>query len=79
MWVEFLQVYSFTFKYKAGVQNVVVDSLSWEHSLLTSLHVKIIRFDVVKKLYNYVADFMEIWKAYFQRPLKNCDIRQFPF
>ena len=44
-------------------QNVVVDALSRKHALLTSLYVKIIRFDVVKELYCDDANFGEIWKV----------------
>ena len=63
MWVEFLQAYSFTIKHKAGVQNVVLDALSRMHALLTYLHVKKIRFDIVKELYCDDEDFGDIWKA----------------
>ena len=39
-WVEFLQVYNFTIKHKAGVHNVVADALSRRHALVTSMQVK---------------------------------------
>ena len=71
MWVEFLQAYSFTIKHKASVQNVVANALSQKHALLTSLHVKIIGFDIVKELYCDDDDFGDIWKTYVQRSFKD--------
>ena len=59
MQFEFLQAYNFTIKYKTGVQNVITDAFSRKHALLTFLHVKIIRFDIMKELY-YDDDFEDI-------------------
>ena len=47
-WVEFLQAYNFTIKYKAGLQNVVADALSRKHSLLSSIEVRVIEFETFK-------------------------------
>ena len=56
-WVEFLQAYNFTIKHKAGVQNVVANALSRKHALVTSMHVQVVGFDVLKEQYEEDADF----------------------
>ena len=45
-WVEFLQAYNFTIKHKARIQNVVPNALSRKYSVLTSVSVKIVGFEV---------------------------------
>ncbi|GKV14200.1 hypothetical protein SLEP1_g25103 [Rubroshorea leprosula] len=62
-WSEFLQAYPFLLKYKSGVQNRVVDALSRRHALLTSLQMKVARFEVIKELYEDDPDFSNIWQA----------------
>ena len=62
-WVEFLQAYNFIIKHKVGVQNVVVDALSRKHSILTTMHYKVVGFEALKELYESDLDFGEIWKA----------------
>ena len=69
-WIEFLQACNFTIKHKAGVHNFVVDSLSRKHALLTSMQVKVVRFEMVKELYEKGADFGEIWKMCDEKPFK---------
>jgi len=61
-WVEFLQSYTFHIKHKPGVQNKVADALSRRYSLLNTLQVKIIGFDVVKELFESDEDFKGIWR-----------------
>ncbi|GKV27101.1 hypothetical protein SLEP1_g36308 [Rubroshorea leprosula] len=62
-WSEFLQAYPFLLKYKSGVQNRVADALSRRHALLTSLQMKVTRFEVIKELYEDDPDFSNIWQA----------------
>ena len=74
MWIEFLHAYSFTIKHKTGVQNVVANVLSRNNALLTSLHIEIIGFDIMKELYCDDEDFRNIWKAYEQRLSKTLSL-----
>lgn len=56
-WVEMLQAYSFTIKHKSGVLNKVVDALSRRHSLLTTMQMKVLGFEVLNELYQDVPYF----------------------
>nr|XP_043639209.1 uncharacterized protein LOC122610276 [Erigeron canadensis] len=58
-WVEFLQSYSFVFKHKAGVANVVADALSRRCSLLSILEARVLRFSFIKELYAADPDFID--------------------
>ncbi|GJS77937.1 RNA-directed DNA polymerase [Tanacetum coccineum] len=63
-WVEFLQSYSFSLKHKAGKLNKVVDALSRRHCLLQTMEAKVVRFEVIKDLYDDDCDFSTTWKSY---------------
>ena len=62
-WVKFLQAYNFTIKHKAVVQNIVADSLSRKHSLLSSMEVRVIGFETFKDLYENDMDFGKVWTS----------------
>ncbi|XP_071737894.1 uncharacterized protein [Rutidosis leptorrhynchoides] len=59
-WVEFLQMYSFVSKHKAGTSNVVADALSRRYSLLSILEARVLGFSFVKELYEADPDFAPI-------------------
>ncbi|XP_071737871.1 uncharacterized protein [Rutidosis leptorrhynchoides] len=59
-WVEFLQMYSFVSKHKAGTSNVVADALSRRYSLLSILEARVLGFSFVKELYEADQDFAPI-------------------
>lgn len=46
-WSEFLQLFSFLLKHKAGVQNQVADALSRRHYLLSTMRVNVVGFEIV--------------------------------
>ena len=48
-------------KHKAGTQNKVVDALSRKTSLLATLRVKVIGFDLFLEIYIDDSDFGKIW------------------
>ncbi|GJX33949.1 gag-pol polyprotein [Tanacetum coccineum] len=56
-WVEFLQMYSFVSKHKAGSSNVVADALSRRHSMLSILEARVLGFSFIKELYESYPDF----------------------
>ncbi|GJS62848.1 RNA-directed DNA polymerase [Tanacetum coccineum] len=56
-WVEFLQVFNFTIKYKSGKLNKGADALSRKYSLLNHLQQKIIGFELLKQEYPIDPDF----------------------
>uniref|UniRef100_A0A2N9FZ08 RNA-directed DNA polymerase n=1 Tax=Fagus sylvatica TaxID=28930 RepID=A0A2N9FZ08_FAGSY len=63
-WVEFLQPYSFSIKHKSGKLNQVADALSRRHSLLSTMQVQVLGFEVLKELYKNDPDFGNV--------LENC-------
>ena len=73
-WVEFLQVYNFTIKHKAGVQNVVADALSRKYTLLSSMQVKVVGFEILKDLYENDDDLSKIWITCMEKPFKEFSI-----
>nr|CAD1820506.1 unnamed protein product [Ananas comosus var. bracteatus] len=61
-WVEFLQTYTFHIKHKAGKQNQVADALSRRHTLLSTMQVQVLGFEVLKELYEDDSYFGNVWK-----------------
>ncbi|XXG79359.1 hypothetical protein AAC387_Pa09g0449 [Persea americana] len=61
-WVEFLQAYHFHIKHKSGSQNIVADALSRRHSLLSTMQVKVVGFEVLKELYKDDPFFGKVWE-----------------
>ncbi|XP_074278615.1 uncharacterized protein LOC141602208 [Silene latifolia] len=60
-WVEFLQSFTFSSKYKEGKKNVVADALSRRHSLLSVMSNRVLGFEFMKELYKEDPDFSEEW------------------
>ncbi|KAL4574987.1 hypothetical protein LXL04_021827 [Taraxacum kok-saghyz] len=60
-WVEFLQIFTFTIKHKAGKLNKGVDALSLKYSLLNSLQSRILGFDFLKDEYPTDPNFGELF------------------
>ena len=60
-WVEFLQAYIFVLRYKAGVKNKAVDTLSRRISLLVAMSVETTGFERIWKKYASCPDFGEIF------------------
>ena len=67
-WGEFLQSYTFLIKHKSGIQNQVADVLSLRHSLLATMQVKVLGFEVVKELYQDDLYFNNIWREFSYGP-----------
>nr|CAD1832991.1 unnamed protein product [Ananas comosus var. bracteatus] len=61
-WVEFLQVYTFHIKHKAGKQNKVADALNQRYTLLLTMQVQVLGFEVLKELYEDDSYFGKVWK-----------------
>ena len=62
-WVEILQTFDFSAKYKTGKTNVVVDALSRKHNLLAVLGARVIGFEMIKDLYPEDSDFKDIYAS----------------
>ncbi|XP_074278613.1 uncharacterized protein LOC141602205 [Silene latifolia] len=56
-WVEFLQSFTFSSKYKTGASNVVADALSRRHTLLIELDARMLGFEHIKELYKSDPEF----------------------
>lgn len=61
-WVEFIQLFNFVIKHKAGTQNRVVDALSRRHSLLSTMQARVVGFDTFSDLYCDDPDFRVPWE-----------------
>lgn len=60
-WVEFLQSFHFSSKYKDGKSNVVADALSRRYALLATLDVRLLGFETLKDYYEADNDFGELF------------------
>ena len=60
-WVEFLQSFHFSCKYKDGRSNVVADALSRRYSLLVTLDVRFLGFETLKDHYQSDMDFGDMF------------------
>ncbi|GJX86205.1 RNA-directed DNA polymerase [Tanacetum coccineum] len=67
-WVEFMQSYTFSIKYKAGILNKVADALSRRHTLLSTMQVQTIGYETFKELYVNDSDFAGIWQKSQDKP-----------
>ncbi|XP_074303637.1 uncharacterized protein LOC141638109 [Silene latifolia] len=65
-WVEYLQSFTFSNKYKEGKQNVVADALSRRHSLLSTMGTRVLGFEFMKEMYKKDPDFSEEWITQFE-------------
>ncbi|WRX11626.1 Integrase [Theobroma cacao] len=69
-WSEFFQAFPILLKHKSGAQNKVADALSRRLTLLSTLQLKVVGFEVVKELYEKDPEFSEIWKTSSQHPYR---------
>ncbi|KAI3789955.1 hypothetical protein L2E82_02762 [Cichorium intybus] len=60
-WVEFLQSFHFSAKYKDGKSNVVADALSRRYTLLATLDVRFLGFETLKDYYETDVDFGDVF------------------
>jgi hypothetical protein len=60
-WVEFLQSFNFSSKYKDGKSNVVADALSRRYALISILETRLLGFETLKDYYKEDVDFGEIY------------------
>ena len=60
-WVEFLQSFHFSSRYKDGKSNVVADALSRRYTLLATLDVRLLGFETLKGYYANDGDFGELF------------------
>ena len=56
-WVEFLQSFNFSSRYKEGKSNVVADALSRRYTLIGILNSKLLGFELIKEYYKGDDDF----------------------
>ena len=68
-WLEFIDTFPYVIKYKQGKENVVVDALFRRYTLLTSIHTKLLEFELLKVLYANNYDFCKVWNACDKRAL----------
>ncbi|XP_057543336.1 uncharacterized protein LOC130821562 [Amaranthus tricolor] len=67
-WVEFMQTFDFSARYKVGKTNVIADALSRKHSLLGIVGSRILGFEFIKDQYSACSDFSEIYQSCKDRP-----------
>ena len=62
-WLEFIETFPYVIKHKHGKENVVADALSRRYTLITSLHAKLLGFELIKGLYETDSDFGLVWNS----------------
>lgn len=62
--IEFIEIFPCVIKYKQGNDNVVVDALSKKYILLSTLNLKLLRFEHMKDLNENDNDFSNVYNAY---------------
>lgn len=67
-WVEFLQSFHFSSKYKDGKSNVLAGALSKRYSLLVTLDARLLRFDTLKSYYVTDIDFGNLFVKFAGGP-----------
>ena len=50
-WLEFVESFPYVIKYKKGKENIVADSLSRRHALISLMESKVMRFEHIKDQY----------------------------
>ena len=60
-WVEFLQSFNFSSKYKDGKSNVVADALSRRYALISILETRLLGFETLKDYYKEDVDFADVF------------------
>ena len=58
-----MQDYTYTLKHTSGVENKVVDALSWHTCVLKQLNAEVVGFERIKKEYVSCPNFEEIFGA----------------
>ena len=56
-------MFPYVIKYKNGKENIMVDALSKRYVLLTSLQIKLLRFEFEKDLYVNDSNFGKVWDS----------------
>ena len=59
--VEFIDTFPYVIKYKQEKKNVVDDALSRWFTLLTSMHTKLLGFELLMDLYANDSNFCKVW------------------
>eukprot|EP01018_Ginkgo_biloba_P018949 Gb_14592 [translate_table: standard] len=67
-WVETLQSFTFTLRYKSGKSNQVADALSRWTTMLTTMSVEVTDFISMKNQYKIDEEFQRAW-AYAKNPV----------
>lgn len=61
-WLEFVETFPYIIKYKKGKENIVADTLSRRHALITIMDAKVMGFKHIKAIYEADPDFQEVYK-----------------
>ena len=67
-WVEFLQTFNFSAKYKTGKTNVIADALSRRHNLLAILEDRVLGLEMIKEQYAEDPNFNDLYTACKKQP-----------
>lgn len=67
-WVEVMQTFYFSAKYKTGKTNVIADALSRKYNLLSVVNGKIFGFGMMKDQYQHYSDFVKLYQSCQSNP-----------
>jgi len=75
-WMEFLEQFQYVIKYKKGKTNILADTLSRRHVLISKLGAQILGFDNIIELCNQDPEFSSIFTKCQRKPQEGYYVNQ---
>ena len=67
-WVEFMQTFDFSTKYKVGKTNIIADAISRKYSILGIVGSRVLGFEFIKDQYQVCPNFANVYQLCQNKP-----------